>query len=93
MCAIDVFDDLATEFGCAYVDATDPSLIAWNDVSGMSTQPNFNTLYNGGSQTNMFVGNGCIFPGDDIQWSITVELEPDCSPLPIATHQSGDCHG
>ncbi|MEZ4962958.1 MAG: gliding motility-associated C-terminal domain-containing protein [Saprospiraceae bacterium] len=81
MCSIDVFDDLHAEFGCALASASAPTLLLWDNASGLSTQPNFNGLYNGLSQINMFVGNGCIFPEDKIQWSITVELNPDCSPL------------
>jgi len=36
---------------------------------------------NGDSFDNMFTGDGCLFPGDSIQWRVTMEVTMDCEPI------------
>ena len=81
-CSIDAIDDFSSLFGCAFVDADPATLIGFSNNTGSSTAPTFNSLFDGSTQTNMFNGDGCLFPTDSIQWSVTVEITPDCDPLP-----------
>ena len=82
LCNIDVLEDLDSQYGCAFVDASPATLVSFGNISGNSIQPSFNTAYNGNSAINLFTGNGCIFPGDSIEWTITVEVNIDCEPIP-----------
>ena len=81
MCQIDVLEDFDSQFGCAFVSANPANLVAFSNNTGNSTQPTFNTAYNGDSFTNMFNGDGCIHPTDSLEWSVTVEVTADCDPL------------
>ncbi len=81
-CSIDAIDDFSSLFGCAFVDADPAVFIDFENNSGSSTAPTFNSLFDGRTQTNMFNGDGCLFPTDSIQWSVTVEITADCDPLP-----------
>ena len=80
-CQIDVLDNFRNEYGCAFVNANVPSLVNFANNSSNSTQPSLNVAFNGDSFDNMFTGDGCLFPGDSIQWRVTMEVTMDCEPI------------
>ncbi|HHM21887.1 MAG TPA: hypothetical protein ENJ20_07665, partial [Bacteroidetes bacterium] len=82
MCQIDLLDNLASQMGCAFVSTTTAQLISWDNASGNSTQPGFNTAFNGSTSDNLLTGNGCIQPGDGIAFYIEVELDLSCGNVP-----------
>ncbi len=86
MCNMDVFENLASQLGCAFISTTTPQIINWDNTSTNSTQPGFNTAFNGNTNDNLLIGDGCIFPGDAISFYIEVELDVACSsaPAPLA---------
>ncbi len=75
---IDLIEDFASQYGCAYVgNAQDPILNTTN-VSG--TAPIANNAYTGeGLTTNLLNSDGLLFPGDTLYVEITVDIDPNCN--------------
>ena len=94
-CQIEVLDNFNTRFGCAFANTGVPSLINFANNSGNSIPPTINLAYNGNTFDNLFTGNGCLFPGDSIQWLVTVEVTLDCDPVdsPLANIATVNAEG
>lgn len=76
-----VEEDLATQFGCAFVSAT-PAVLEQFLNPYNSTAPTFNTAFNGSSQTNLLNNDGVLKPGDELSFYTEVVLSIDCANLP-----------
>ncbi|MEL6986280.1 MAG: hypothetical protein AAGK97_00470, partial [Bacteroidota bacterium] len=90
---IDLFEDFADQYGCAFIgNASDPVV---TPVIVTGTAPTGNTSYEGsGIAINLLNSDGTLLPGDSIQVSVTVDLDPTCatvmSPLVNQAEVNGD---
>ncbi|HFA48561.1 MAG TPA: T9SS type B sorting domain-containing protein, partial [Bacteroidetes bacterium] len=82
MCNVEVIDNLAAQLGCAFVNTTTATLIGFDNNSGLSTQPSFSTVFNGDDNDNLFIGDGCLQPGDGLSFYLEVEMDVRCEGLP-----------
>ena len=80
MCNLDLLEDFDTQLGCAFQNIISTTPIALTNTSSNSTTPTANIAYDGTAATaNLFNSDGCLFPGDEIQLSVTVEIDPNCA--------------
>jgi len=80
-CQIDLEENFGAQYGCAFVDVLNSTPPILTNTSGNSINPTANTLYNGNSQSNLLNTDGCLYPGDSITLTTTVEIDPTCSPI------------
>ena len=78
MCNIDLTENFAMQLGCAFQDVINTSTLTLINTSGSSTSPTLSTTYNGDTQANLFNTDGCLFPGDELSMTVTVELDVAC---------------
>jgi len=91
---ISLIDDIATQYGCAFQNNVTTPVVVLSNVSGNSVAPTANASYDASAQSNMFIGtDGVLFPGDEIQVTFSIEVDPNCggvdSPLINSATVSG----
>ena len=76
---IDLFDDLAMQFGPAFVSVDQTSLAL--DTTGVASGslPTLNTTFDGSTDTNLLNNDGVLATGDFLTVTFTVTVDPDAS--------------
>ncbi len=69
-----LFDDLAAEFGNAFVFTDNLAVVNFN---GSGTAPGVNLAWEGDTSQNIFDGTGSLDVGDRFQVTFFVEIDPD----------------
>ena len=77
MSNINLFDDLAAQFGTTLVDIVSTSI----DTSALSaaTPPTLNDSFDGDTDINLLSGDGILAIGDELVVTLVVTIDPDAS--------------
>ena len=98
MCNISLMEDFQTDLGCAFIpgSVTNPVVNILNAAGGTSNI-NGEVNFDGTSANENLLNplsNGCLFPGDEIEVVIKLQVDPTCaaasSPLQIMAQVSAD---
>ncbi|HLO54261.1 MAG TPA: SdrD B-like domain-containing protein, partial [Saprospiraceae bacterium] len=77
--SIQLEDDIAAQYGCAYVGNASVPLVSLSNNSNLSVISTVNNLFaGGGSEINMLLGDGILYPGDTIHLTTSLEINPSC---------------
>ena len=81
-----LIDELASNFGCAFIGLNGSPTVNLINNSGQSSVPTLNGNFNGNNDANIFIGNdGILESGDIIEVKVFTILDSDCpgveSPL------------
>ncbi len=84
---LNLIEDIASEFGPAFVSADMPVLDASGVVGG--TAPGINSAWSSDTRQNMLDGTGLLQPGDSFVITFNVLVDPDASGTSMALDNQG----